>query len=561
MSLLLDIFSTDVSVSDLRNPALWLQDALLGRKTASGEYISPEGAMAISVYYACLRNISEDIGKLPLKVYRRLAPRGKRLADEHPVYNLLHDSPNPQMASMTFREMLTHWELGWGNGYAEIDRANSTVVALYPIHPSRVRPIRDKNTEGNPVFYEVKNGDGSQTLIKQDDMFHIRGMGDELSGYSVARFAAESLGMTLASQTFGASFFGNGAKVGGVLEHPGKLSEAAHQRVRETWATQYTGAENAGKTFLAEEGMTYKPIGIPPEEAQFLETRQFQVEEVARWFRMPPHKVGHLLRAVGWSTLEATNTDYVTDTLMPHFVRWEQEIRRKLFKPNEQDLFAEFVVSGLLRGDQAARSAFYRELFMIGVYSQNDIREKENENPIEDGDTYYVMTNLAATDEEPDAVQVPPPSAPPVLPDRPAQPDEDASARMKLAHMPIFVDVAERFARKEAKAQERAARRYGGNAGEYAQWADKFYRQHVADMVAGFQPSAHTLALILVQTRGGEVLPHGVGQAVDGALLDYMHGLLPWRDNGHEPPALALALTDLVAGTVLAQLEACNERN
>ncbi len=554
--MLLDILSADVSVSDLRSPAYWVQDALAGRRTVSGEHVSPERAMALSVYYACLRNISEDVGKLPFKVFRRLPERGKEVLRDHPVYELLHGDANPDMSAMTFQELLTHWCLGWGNGYAEILRGGSAPVGLYPIHPSRVMPFRDKKQEGDPLFYRVKNDRGILMDIPAADMFHLRGLGDLLSGYSVVRLAAESLGLTMAAQTFGAAFFGNGASVGGVLEYAGKLSEEAYQRVREGWANRYSGAENASKTMIAEEGMVYKPLGIPPEEAQFIETRQFQIEEVARWFRMPPHKVGHLLRAVGWSTLEATNTDYVTDTLMPHFVRWEHEVRRKLFKPNETDLFAEFVVTGLLRGDQAARSAYYRERFMIGTLSQNDIRALENENPIEDGDTYYVMTNMAPTDEEPAAV-TPPVPAVPVLPNNDAKDKAQAVERLKLAQMPVFVDVAERFARKEAKAQERAVKRYRGQAADYAQWSDQFYTKHVADMVVGFQPAAHTLALLVVQATGGDVLPHGAGQAVDGAVLTYMEGMVrwPWQD-GDGAPVVAAALTDLIAGAVLAELEA-----
>lgn len=358
-------------------------------KTFAGMRITEDSAMALSVYYACIRCISEDIAKLPLITYQRLA-RGKDRAFKHPNYASLHDSPNPSMTSMSLRETITHWALGWGNGYAEIAFDAYMRPSLYPIHPSRMSPVYG----GNKVIYEVKNPDGTKTVFPQERILHIHGLGgDGLTGYSVLRYASESVGLGLAAQAFGSTFFGNGANGGTVLEYPGKMSDVAYERLRESWQERYVGVKNSNKPIILEEGAKFNRLAIPPEEAQFLETRQFNVEDICRWFRVPPHKVQHLLRAQGWSTLDASNTDYVTDTLMPWMVRWEQEIKRKLFL-SDDEYYAEHLVNGMLRGDMKTRSEFYKGQFGIGAMCINDIREAENLNPVEGGDTYFVPSNM-----------------------------------------------------------------------------------------------------------------------------------------------------------------------
>jgi HK97 family phage portal protein len=385
-------------MSGLQSPSAWLLSWAGGLTTRAGMAVGPVTAMTLAIYYACLRNISEDVGKLPLHTYRRL-PRGKERAVDHPAYALLHDQPNDDMTAMTFRETLTHHALAWGNGYAEIVFSPGNVVqALWPIHPSRVQVRRD---EDGRLVYDVYGGEltlpgGSRAgvrRLRQDNILHIKGLGSEgYEGYSVLRLAAESLGLGLAAQTFGAAFFGNGATVGAVLEHPATLTEAAQKRLRESWQTIYGGPSNAMKLAVLEEGLKYTRLGVPPEEAQFLETRQFQVEEVCRWFRMPKSKV-HDLTDSTYSNMEQQNLEYVPDTLMPWLTRWEQELKRKLFA-DEPEYFAEHAVQGLLRGDQAARATFYKDLFGVGAISPNDVREFENLNSIGPaGDTFFIASN------------------------------------------------------------------------------------------------------------------------------------------------------------------------
>ena len=384
--------------SDLQSPSAWLLSWAGGMRTSAGIAVGPVTAMTLPIYYACLRNISEDVGKLPLHTYRRLA-RGKERAVDHPAYALLHDAPNSDMSAMTFREVLTHHALAWGNGYAEIVfTPTNEVEALWPIHPSRVQVRRD---EDGRLVYDVYGGDltlpgGARAgvrRLRQENMLHIKGLGSEgYEGYSVLRLAAESLGMTLAAQTFGAAFFGNGTTIGAILTHPNTLSEKAVQRLRESWQTIYGGPSQAMKMAILEEGMKYERLGIPPEEAQFLETRVFQVEEICRWFRMPKSKIQDLTDST-YSNMEQQNLEYVPDTLMPWLVRFEQEFKRKIFA-DEPEYFAEHAVQGLLRGDQAARASFYKDLFGVGAISPNDIRELENMNSIgAQGDAYFVAAN------------------------------------------------------------------------------------------------------------------------------------------------------------------------
>lgn len=388
-------------VSDLRHPTAWLTHWALGSRTRAGMYVNPDSAMTLATYYACVRNISEDVAKLPLITYKRLLPRGKERATDHPAYALLHDAPNDDMTAMSFRESLTHFAVAWGNGYAEIVRnGRGRIMALYPIHPSRVCLRRDEagdlvyDIHGSGSAYQVDGRQYGYVRLQQEDVLHIKGLGcDGYEGYSVFRLAAESLGLTMAAETFGSSFFEKGTHLGGVLEHPGVLKDTAKDYLRQSWQEMYAGPQNAGKVAILEEGMKFSKLGIPPEEAQYLETRQFQVREVCRWFRMPPHKLADLTDA-HYTNIEEQNLEYVTDTLMPWLTRWEQELKRKLFD-DDPDHFAEHLILGLLRGDSEKRANYFQKRFDMGSLSQDEMREAENENPLPNGlgSHYWIAAN------------------------------------------------------------------------------------------------------------------------------------------------------------------------
>jgi HK97 family phage portal protein len=362
-----------------------------GSAWSSAPLLNDDKFMRIAAYYACIRNISEDIGKLPLITYRRLA-RGKERAPENPMYDLLAKSPHPSISSMAFRETLTRYALGWGNGYARILRlGNGAPYMLVPIHPETVKI--EPAVDGR-VQYVARLPEGEK-IIRDADIIHIHGVSpDGVCGMSVAGLSRETMEFAGSAQTYGRNLFARGGRPGGILTAPGKITLEAQRLLKEGFEEAY-GGQNSGRTAVLPEGLKYEPISINPVDAQYLETRQFTVEEIARWFRMPLHKIQYLVRAQGWSTLDAQNTDYLTDTLMPWLVRWEQEIARKLFT-DDTEYFAEHLVNGLLRGDQRSRSEFYIKQFSVGALSINEIRELENMNPIEGdgGDKHFVPSNM-----------------------------------------------------------------------------------------------------------------------------------------------------------------------
>ncbi|MBT8198946.1 MAG: phage portal protein, partial [Acidimicrobiia bacterium] len=295
MGLLANIFTPDIGATSFKDPAEWLLHSFGGKETTSGVRVSADSSLSLSVYYACIRNISEDIAKLPLRAFTPVGA-GREAEPEHPVSILLNERPNEEMTAMSFRTLMTHWALGWGGAIAKIERVGNDVpVGLWPIHPSRIQLER---TASGMLRYRVRadkdSGLPGKWYLDQDDVLHIHGLGGGTTGYSVVEYASDSIGLGLAAQRFGASFFGNNAALGGVLEHPEKLSDEAFKHIRSSFTRAYAGPDNAGKVAILEEGMKYSSRTIPNDQAQFIESRKFQIPEICRWFRMPPHKVQDL---------------------------------------------------------------------------------------------------------------------------------------------------------------------------------------------------------------------------------------------------------------------------
>ena len=374
-------------------------------RSAAGKLVNERSAMQMSAVYACVRVLSEAIASMPLHFYRYNDTGGKEKATEHPLYTILHDEPNTEMTAFSFRETLMTHLLLYGNGYAQIIRdRRGQVVELYPLMPDRMTV--DRNERGQ-IFYQYSRSDSDANTMKKDstvilmpeDVFHVPGLGfDGLVGYSPIAMAKQAIGMGLACDDYGASFYQNGAQPGGVLMHPNTVKNP--QRVRESWNAIYQGSSNAHKIAILEEGMTYHPITINPQEAQFLETRKFQIEEIARIFRVPLHMVGDLDRS-SFSNIEQQSLEFVKYTLQPWITRWEQAIHRSLLLPSEkQEYFARFNVEGLLRGDYQSRMNGYAVARQNGWMSSNDIRELENLDRIPEergGDLYLIngaMTKL-----------------------------------------------------------------------------------------------------------------------------------------------------------------------
>ena len=369
--------------------------------TTSGKAVTERSAMQMTAVYSCVRILAEAVAGLPLNLYRYTEDGGKEKAIDHPLYLLLHDEPNPEMSSFVFRETLMTHLLLWGNAYAQIIRnGKGEVIALYPLMPNRMSVDRDSQGQ---LYYTYQRGtdeairDKDQTaILRPSDVLHIPGLGfDGLVGYSPIAMAKNAIGMAIACEEYGAKFFANGAAPGGVLEHPGTIKDP--QRVRESWQSTFGGSGNANKIAVLEEGMKYTPIGISPEQAQFLETRKFQIDEIARIFRVPPHMVGDLEKS-SFSNIEQQSLEFVKYTLDPWVIRWEQSIQRSLFSAEEKKrYFVKFNVEGLLRGDYASRMEGYATARQNGWMSANDIRELENLDriPAEDGgDLYLINGNM-----------------------------------------------------------------------------------------------------------------------------------------------------------------------
>ncbi len=372
----------------------------LGGST-SGKNVNERSAMQMTAVYSCVRILSEAIAGLPLHLYRYKSDGGKEKALDHPLYRLLHDEPNPEMTSFVFRETLMTHLLLWGNAYAQIIRnGRGEVVSLYPRMPNKMTVDRDSSGQ---LYYtytrsqeDAPTTKGSSVILKPSDVLHIPGLGfDGLVGYSPIAMAKNAIGMAIACEEYGARFFANGATPGGVLEHPGTIKDPA--RIRESWQSTFGGSTNSGKIAVLEEGMKYTPISISPEQSQFLETRKFQINEIARIFRVPPHMVGDLEKS-SFSNIEQQSLEFVKYTLDPWVIRWEQSMNRSLLNEKEKEaLFVKYNLEGLLRGDYQSRMQGYAIGRQNGWMSANDIRELENLDRIkkeDGGDLFLVNGNM-----------------------------------------------------------------------------------------------------------------------------------------------------------------------
>ena len=367
----------------------------------SGKLVTDRTALQHIAVYACVRVLSEAIAQLPLHVYK-YNEKGKERVPQHPLYFLLHDQPNPEMTSFVFRETLMSHLLIYGNAYAQIIRnGRGDVIGLYPLMPDKMKVDRD---EKNRLIYIYSRYDEANPNMKEqgdivlqaEDVLHIPGLGyDGLVGYSPIALAKNAIGISIACEDYGASFFGNNANPSGVLEHPGVIKNP--DKLRDAWHSAY-GGRNAHKVAVLEEGVKFTPISIPNNEAQFLETRKFQIEEIARMYRVPLHMIGDLDHAT-FSNVEHLSLNFVKYSLDPWIVRWEQSLQKALLSDSEKGkYFIKFNVDGLLRGDYASRMQGYSIGIQNGFLCPNDVRELEDMNLIPEekgGFTYMVNGSMS----------------------------------------------------------------------------------------------------------------------------------------------------------------------
>ena len=458
--------------------------------TAAGVTVSEEGSLRYSAVFACVRVLAESVASLPLITYRRLPSGGKERAREHALYGLLHDAPNPLMTSLEFREAMQTHMLLWGNAYAEIVAdGRGNVTELWPLRPDAMEKIEPT---GEGLVYTYRLPSGKSVELPGWQVLHLRGLSSNgLVGYSPIMTAArEAVGKGLAVQQFGSMFFRNGARPGGILSFPGELSSEAMGRIRESWQEHYGGLNNAHRVAILEQGMTYQEVGIPPAAAAYIEDQKLSILDIARVYRVPPHMIGDLERAT-FSNIEHQAIEFVTHSLRPWLVRWEQAIQQRLMTERDrQTHVVEFLVDGLLRGDVTSRYQAYAVARQNGWMSANDIRELENQNPIDDGDLYLVPLNMIpAGDVAAAAAGMVPAAAPP--PDarrlvdtetRAAREKRAAGDRVALARAQraVLADVMGRVCRRQAQDVGAAARKMltKRDVGTFAAWLEEFYRGH-----------------------------------------------------------------------------------
>lgn len=451
------------------------------RPPVAGVRVDEHVAMTYSAVFACVAVIADSLSMLPWRVYRH--DGDSRVAETgHQVNRLLTRRPNEEMTPMVFKETLLGHALLWGNGYAELERnGRGDVVNAWILTPDRVNPDRDGRGR---LVYEVANGQAPNTTLRPEHCYHLRGLGwDGIRGYSVVSLARETISLGLATQEFGAAFFGNGAWTGGVITqeagHGKPLGTAGVRNLLSTWNRKNKGARNSFKTEFLDAGMKYQAIGVPPEDAQFLETRNHQVLDVCRWFRVPPHKLAQLERATH-TNIESQNIEFVTDCLMPWATRMEEEGNAKLFIDGEDDLYTKFNMNALLRGDSKARAELYKTLWGVGAYDIDEIRALEDKNPLPNGIgklRMVPMNHISVESAYRDGGTV-------------------RERRVEDRRAELLLDEpAARLARKECNMLERVIQR-GADAAP-----DGFYEAHLAHLVQTFRGIGQVLGIEDIEER------------------------------------------------------------
>ncbi len=455
------------NTATLRNSPQWLLDSFGSSPTSSGIRVNESTAYTYSAVTSAIRLLSEAVGLLPAITYER-TERGKDRRADLNIYKLLHDQPNEFMTAMTVYDTGMGHLNTWGNAYLEIEWTprRDDVVALWTRTPDTVQPEIDD--DGN-LRYRIQMPQMGHRFVQPEDMVHVHGHSfDGLVGMSPIRKARNAIGLGLAAEGFGASLFGNGALPSGLLKTDKNLGQEEADELRRIWNDRHQGVNNAQRTAILKGGLTWEAIGIPPEDAQFLETRKFQVTEIARFFRVPPHMIFDMERAT-FSNIEHQGIDFVTYSLASWLKRWEGELNRKVVQPigNELgiDLFVEFLVDALLRGDSKTRYEQYAKAITTGWMTRNEAREKENMNPLDGLDEPLVPTNnMTPVGAEPDS----------------QGPDAELVESAKM----VVTDAKHRVMNKEAARVKAAVTRYidKDNVPAFIAWADSFYDSFDGDI-------------------------------------------------------------------------------
>ena len=493
--------------SDLLNPKQWLLDALGVRNSISGVAVSESNSTQCSAVFGCVRILSETVASLPLITYRRLE-RGKERALDHPLYFLLHDQPNSEMTSFTFREMMMAFLLLRGNFFGEIVRnMRGDPIEIWPLLPYKM----DVKRVDDELVYKYTKPDGKQIIIPKRNILHIPGLGfDGALGKSVISYAREAIGLSLALEEFGSRFFSGGTNVGGVVEHPQALSDKAYKRLKDELKEKYEGLGKSHRLLILEEGMKYAKTVIPPNDAQFIESRRFQVEEIARMFMVPLHLLQDLTHAT-FSNVEHLDIGFVVHTMRPWLVRVEQGILKDLYDPEDRKKhFSEFLVDGLLRGDTATRFQAYATAIQNGIYSPNDVLELENRNPYEGGDTHFIALNMQSVEQVGELLK----NRQIVLDGKeirllPGAVKRSSKTRQRLvkAYREPFKDAVKRIVKRERADILRGAKKIFGerDINLFNDFIDDFYKDHIDYIKKQVKPIMVSYADVIAQEAAEEV--------------------------------------------------------
>lgn len=485
-----------------------------GGTSLTGTYVSAETALRISAVWACVRLISQSLASIPLIVYRRMGSDGRERAGNNPLYGLLHGQPNAGMTAYEFKRLLTVHALMKGNGYARIlPGPRGPVDRLVPIHPSRVTP---EALDDETLRYRIKSGVAGRPdeILLADEVFHLTGLSwDGLVGVNVIEYARQSMGLALATEEHGARLFKQGTMLGGILTYPGILNPKSAKAIRQDWNVQHAGLDNAHSVAVFGDGITYTPVGMSNEDAQFIATREFQIADIARWFGVDLTLLQENSKATSWgSGIEQMLQAFVTFTLLPWATSWEQAVGRDLIIA-QQTYFAEYLLNSLVRGDLKTRYEAYDIAIKGGWKSRNEVRRLENDNPVEGLDGYDRPLNMA------DATTSPPaPSS--------ARGGEDGSAARgggnaapAGGHYRLLLhEAAERIVRKEQAALTRAAKRCGEDQAQWAEAVTEFYEDH-GGFVAGSLVIPEASAALYVAAQQLTLMERG-----PDALVNWLPG-------------------------------------
>jgi HK97 family phage portal protein len=449
----------------------------------AGVVIDHDSALKFSAVFRAIAFISQTIACLPWMVIREREESKTKLPG-NPIAGLLHQRPNPEMSAFSFRETMVAWALSWGNGFAEIETDGAgRPIALWPISPDRVQVKRNRETM--VVEYEVNNYYGGTTYLSPAQIFHLHGLGfDGLVGYSVISLAARSIGLSIAAETCGEDFFSNGLVSTGYLKMPGKLSPERTEKIALELKERFTGAGKRWVPPVFQEGMDWGNMSMRPEDAQMLQTRDFQVSDIARWFGLPPHKLAQLVKT-SYASIEMQSIEVVNDALLPWVVRLEQEANYKLFRGQAPGLYTKLNLTSLLRGDNKSRGEFYQMMRNIGVYSANDILRLEDLDPIgPEGDARIVPLNYTTLEKLVNGE---------VARGRPGIDMQQARA----SYLVLFEAAEKRILGRESGQFNQIFRKLQDKSEDYQDWSSRFFARHREYMAGVLEPLVFSLAALV----------------------------------------------------------------